>query len=253
MRPDGGTVPVRVYTPSGQGPLPALLYFHGGGFTGGSIDGGDLRCRVLAEWAGVVVVNVGYRLAPANPFPAAVDDAYGTTAWVINEAAKLGVDPNRVAVGGDSAGGNLAAVITHLAKARSLRLAFQYLVYPATGLAGDTASRREFGKGYGLDIPAGPPATEYLQGHDPADPLASPLRNTDFSGLPPAFIATAECDPLRDEGEAYAEKLRAAGVSVQCKRYEGMIHAFASGFRDFDAAVELSLDSARALQQALAR
>ena len=193
-----------------------------------------------------------FRSAPANPFPAAVDDAYGTTKWVHDNAAALGVDPARIAVGGDSAGGNLAAVVTHLAKANGLPLAFQYLVYPATDQLADTRSRRDYGDGsYGLRTNGGG-NSPYLNGHDPADPLCSPLRNTDFSGLPSAFIATAEFDPLRDEAELYAYQLRAAGVPVELKRYDGMIHAFASGFRDFDAAVELSLDSARVLQRALA-
>lgn len=251
-RPDGGGVPVRVYAPVSDQPLGALLYFHGGGFTGGTIDAGDMRCRVLADWAGIVVVNVGYRLAPADPFPAAVDDAWGATKWVHDNGASLGVDPARVAVGGDSAGGNLAAVVTHLAKQRGLPLAFQYLVYPVVDLTIETASKRELGDGtYGLTA-RGEPNPQYLQGHDATDPLVSPLRNPDFSGLPPAFVATAEFDPLRDEGELYAQKLKDAGVPVRLKRYEGMIHAFASGFRDFDSAVELSLDSARALQEALA-
>jgi acetyl esterase len=249
---DAKGVPLRVYSPASEEPLPALLYFHGGGFTGGSVDAGDMRCRVLADWAGVVVVNVGYRLAPANPFPAAVDDAYGSTRWVADEAKALNVDPDRIAVGGDSAEGNLAAVVTHLAKARGLPLAFQYLVYPVTDLTIDTTSRREYSKGYGLDM-GGPPNPQYLQGHDPADPLVSPLRNAGFTGLPPAFVATADYDPLRDEGELYAQKLREAGVPVQHKRYPGTVHAFAANFRDFDAAVELSLDSARALQAALAK
>jgi len=141
--------------------------------------------------------------------------------------------------------------VTHLAKQRGLPLAFQYLVYPVVDRAGDTPSKREFGDGrYGLKVSNEGP-DHYLQGHDANDPLASPLRNTGFSGLPPAFIATSEFDPLRDEGELYAEKLRAAGVPVQHKRYEGMTHFFASAFRDIDGAVALSLDSARALQAAL--
>lgn len=250
IRPDRGTVPVRIYTPGGEGPHPALLYFHGGGFTAGTIDAGDLRCRVLAEWAGIVVVNVGYRLAPANPFPAAVDDAWGCTKWVADHHIDLKVDPAKIAVGGDSAGGNLAAVVTHLAKQRGLPLAYQYLVYPVVDLTIDTASRRSYSDGYGLNM-SGPPNPQYLQGHDAADPLVSPYQNADFSGLPPAFIATAEFDPLHDEAELYADKLRAAGVPVEYHQYDGMIHAFASGFRDFDAAVALSLDSARALQMAL--
>jgi acetyl esterase len=247
-----GSVPVRVYTPGAQGPLPALVYFHGGGFTAGSIDAGEMRCRVLAEWAGIVVVNVGYRLAPANPFPAAVDDGYSAVKWVADQAAALGVDPARIAVGGDSAGGNLAAVVTHLAKQRGgPALAFQYLVYPVVDMLAETPSRRAYGDGsYGLTM-NGAPSPDYLQGHSAADVLVSPYRNADFRGLPPAFIATAEFDPLRDEAKLYAEKLQAAGVPVQYKQYDGVVHAFAGNFRDFDAAVELSLDSARALQAAL--
>lgn len=244
-----GSVPVRVYTPGGiEGALPAMLYFHGGGFSGGSIDSSDTRCRVLAEFSGLVVVNVGYRLAPDNPFPAAVDDAYESTKWVVDNAALLGVNPAKVAVGGDSAGGNLAAVVAHLAKERGVLLAFQYLAYPVVDMTVETASHREFGKGYGLDTSG--VCVVYLQGHDASDPRVSPLLNKDFRGLPPAFIATAEYDPLRDEGEAYAKKLQDAGVPVQFKRYAGMVHAFAAAYREFDAAHELALDSARALQKA---
>jgi len=220
-------VPCRAYLPEGDGPWPTLVFSHGGGFVIGDLDTHDQTCRRLCAGADVAVLSVGYRLAPEAPFPAAVDDVVAVTRWVLDHAA----DPasglggtDVVAVGGDSAGGNLSAVA---AQELRDRLAGQVLVYPATHLAGDYPSRTDNGEGYFLDLDtmlwfAGQFVPE---GADVDDPRLSPLLG-DLTGLPPAVVLTAEYDPLRDEGEAYAAALRAAGVPVETHRYDGLIHGF---------------------------
>ena len=224
-----GEIPVRIYTPGGGGPLPVLVYYHGGGWVIGSLETHDGTCRSLANAAGCVVVSVDYRLAPEHKFPAAADDAYAAAAWVADHAAALGADAARLAVGGDSAGGNLAAVVALMSRDRSgPRLAYQLLVYPVTDAACDTASYRENADGYFLtrDMMLWF-WNHYLRSDsERRDPYHSPLRAPHVGGLPPALVITAEFDPLRDEGEAYAERLRAAGVPVRLTRYHGMVHGF---------------------------
>ncbi|MEU8425411.1 alpha/beta hydrolase [Micromonospora sp. NPDC048835] len=220
-----GELPLRVYRPTGSGPLPTLVYFFGGGWTLGSIDTADGICRRLANAVPCQVVTVGYRLAPEHPFPAAVHDCHAATSWIARHADELGVDPTRLAVGGDSAGGNLAAAVTLLSRTDGPPLAAQLLVYPNTDSSGEPA---------GDDDPAlfnrrsvAWYRTHYLA--DPAharDPLASPLLADDLSGLPPALVVTAELDPLRAEGQRYAERLRDAGVPTRLDHYPGMIHGF---------------------------
>jgi len=225
----GGEIPIRVYTPEGARPLPGLVYFHGGGWVIGSIEGHDITCRALTNASGCVVVSVEYRLAPEHPFPASVEDAYAATRWVSEHAAELGIDPTRLAVGGDSAGGNLAAVVAQLAReAGGPPLAFQLLVYPVTGNSFDTASYRDNADGYFLTRDWMRWFWQYYLPDESAraDPRAAPLMAEDLSGLPPALVITAEFDPLRDEGEAYARALREAGVDVTVTRYDGMIHGF---------------------------
>ncbi|UCE85542.1 MAG: alpha/beta hydrolase [Deltaproteobacteria bacterium] len=224
-----GDVPVRIYTPVGAAPHPALVFFHGGGFVIGSVDTHDATCRALTNAARCVVVSVGYRLAPEHPFPAAPEDCYAATRWVAQNAAEIGVDSRRVAVGGDSAGGNLAAVVAQLARERGQpALLHQLLIYPVTNHGFDTASYTENAEGYLLERET----MQWFWNHyladasDGAHPKASPLRAADLSGLPPATVLTAEYDPLRDEGEAYAERLREAGVATVHTRYRGMIHGF---------------------------
>ena len=225
-------IPIRIYTPAGDGPFPCLVYFHGGGWVVCDLDTHDVVCRAIARRAGAVVVNVDYRLSPEAKFPAAVDDAYAAVQWVAANAGRLGVDAHRMGVGGDSAGGNLAAVMCLRARDESgPRLALQVLVYPVTNLASfDTPSYREFGDGYYLTRAE----MEWFRGHylargeDALNPYASPLLAEDLRGLPPALVITAECDPLRDEGEAYAKRLAEAGVEVAGVRYTGMIHPFFS-------------------------
>ncbi|OLF19332.1 alpha/beta hydrolase [Actinophytocola xanthii] len=240
-----GELPVRLYRPSADRPLPTLVYFFGGGWTLGGIDTSDGVCRALANAAGCLVVTPGYRLAPEHPFPAATDDCLTALGWVAENADALGADPARVAVGGDSAGGNLAAVVALQARDRGLPLAAQLLVYPNTCYRADTESLRDnddrwmfnhhsvdwYWRNYLPDPEAG------------RDPRVSPLLAPDLSGLPPALVITAEYDPLRDEGERYAERMRAAGVAVELTRYDGMAHGF------FTMSGSLA-DARRALDQA---
>jgi acetyl esterase len=223
-----GPVPVRIYRPRGAvGALPLVVNFHGGGWTIGSLDSADWLCSHVAVGTRAVVVSVDYRLAPEHPFPAAVDDAVAAARWAAAHLGELGGD-DRLAVAGDSAGGNLAAVVAQQLHADGTPVTAQFLIYPAVDSAGEYPSRVENAKGYFLEQPT----MDWFYGHyaggwdDPADPRLSPLRAADLSGLAPALVVTAEFDPLRDEGEAYAEALRAAGVPVRQQRYDGLIHGF---------------------------
>ena len=223
-----GDVAARVYVPDGD-LIGVLVFFHGSGFVIYDLDSHDKECRLLARGAGVVVVSVDYSLAPEAPFPAAVDDCLATTRWVSAHRADLGVADLPLAVGGDSAGGNLAAVVSAaLRDDPDVSIAAQLLVYPVTDLAHEAPSYRENGTGYLL----GTTMMEFFADcytPDPADrldPRASPLLASDFTGLPRTLVVTAEYDPLRDEGEAYAHALEAAGVDVQLARYDGAVHGF---------------------------
>jgi acetyl esterase len=233
-----GKIPVRVYTPIGVGttpvdsggaPRPGLLFFHGGGFVVCDLDSHDSTCRELANGADCVVVSVDYRLAPEAKFPAAPEDCYAATEWVANNAESLGIDVNRIGVAGDSAGGNLAAVVALMCRDRKgPKLVHQLLIYPVTDHRFDTASYKDNGVGFFL--------TEqmmrwfwqhYLESEsDGDDPMASPLRAPDLSQLPSATVLTAQYDPLRDEGRAYAERLEEAGVATTQTEYPGVFHGF---------------------------
>lgn len=229
----GGDIPVRVYTPldARDGPLPGLVFFHGGGFVIGDLETHDDLCRCLANGSGCRVVSVDYRLAPECPFPAAVDDCYAATKFIAGHAADFGIRADQFAVGGDSAGGNLAAVVCQLAKSGGPKIGYQLLIYPVTQLGQpDMPSMKENAKGFFLERESMawftrmycPDATFH------GDARMSPLLAKDLSGLPPAYVATAGFDPLRDEGKAYADKLDAAGVPVTYVNYPGMIHGFFS-------------------------
>ena len=228
-----GEIPVRVYTPTGNGPFPLISYFHGGGYVTGNLDTQDMIARALAFGAGAVVVSVDYRLAPENPFPAGPDDCWAATQWVAAHATELNGDAARLAVAGDSAGANFAAGVALRARdAGGPRIAAQIMFYgscdyPST----ETPASREFADGpilsaddvaYFWELYLGNPGTEQN------DPLASPIRAADHRNLAPAFMGTAEIDPSRDHGEAYIRKLAAAGVSTKLVRYPGMIHGFVS-------------------------
>jgi acetyl esterase len=226
-----GDIPLRIYTPlnAGSGTLPALVWFHGGGWVIGNLDSADFACRMVTNASGCKLISVDYRLAPEHKFPVPVDDCLAATEWVANNAPAIGVDPQRIAVGGDSAGGNLAAVVSQQAKAAGRpAISFQALVYPVTDYGVDTQSYHDNAEGYLLTRES----MQWFYGHyvntpkDGDDSRVSPLRAGDVSGLPPALVITAEFDPLRDEGEAYARRLETAGVPVTLKRYDGQIHGF---------------------------
>jgi acetyl esterase len=243
-----GEIPVRIYRPAGDAPKPVIVYYHGGGWVIGGLDTHDGTCRLLATSVDAVVVSVDYRLAPEHVFPAAVDDAFTALQWVHAHAAELGGDPGRLAVAGDSAGGNLSAVVAQLARdAGGPPLCFQLLVYPATDYGCDRPSMTENAAGYFLTVDA----MNWFFGHylrgpeDGDDPRVSPLRSDDLAGLPPAFVITAEFDPLRDQGIAYAEAMRAAGVTVNARNYEGMFHGF-FGMTEMMDVAKVALDDAAA-------
>lgn len=249
--PDG-EIPVRIYTPVAAGGTgPALVYYHGGGWVIGDLDTHDALCRTLANEAGCKVIAVDYRLAPEHPFPAAFDDAYAAVKWVEANASEIGIDPNRIAVAGDSAGGNLAAAVCLKAKAeKAPEIAFQLLIYPVTDAPRGTQSYKDFGEGYFLEAEG----MDWFWNHyvlssggDATDPRAAPLRASSFAGLPPAYVVTAGFDVLRDEGKAYAEALKKAGVEVEYVNYEGMIH----GFFNLQGALDVSRDAVKAAAKAL--
>ena len=227
----GGDLPIRIYRPDGDPPFPTIVWFHGGGFVLGTLDTADPTCRTLANATGGVVVSVDYRRAPEHPFPAAVEDCYAATEWTMDNLETLKGDPDRVAVGGDSAGGNLAAVISLLSRDRDgPNLAYQLLVYPTVSAENDWPSYEENAEGYFLTLETMIWFRDHYFDSDihHANPYANPLEASDLSGLPPATVVTAGFDPLRDEGIAYAEALESAGVTVEHHHYDDMIHGFFS-------------------------
>jgi acetyl esterase len=237
---------VRAYRPSPDSSLPVFVVFHGGGWVIGSAGEFDVIARQLANASNAIVVSVDYRLAPEHPYPAPIDDCWHALQWTAAHAEDLGGDPRRLAVGGDSAGGNLAAVCAQRARDQGgPALALQVLVYPVCDCDLDTGSYTANAEGYLLEREEMQWFFDcYTDGgkHDAADPSISPLRAANFHGLPPALVITAEYDPLRDEGEAYAARLREAGVAVEQRRYDGLIHGFFGLSAAFDAgrdAVEL--------------
>ena len=224
-----GPLRLRVYRPEGDGVLPAVVYFHGGGWVMGNIESHNALCHGLASRSGCVVAAVDYRLAPEDPFPAGLEDCVAAVGWVVANAGDLGVDPDRVAVGGDSSGGNLAAAACLVARDRGgPPIAFQLLVYPVLAFGYDTPSYAENAEGYFLTETAMRWfSDQYLsRPEDATDPYAAPVLATDLTGLPPAHMVSAEFDPLRDEDEAYVRALAGAGVAAGLSRYDGMIHGF---------------------------
>ncbi len=256
---EGGAIPARLYRPLGSAPnaaLPALIYFHGGGWVIGDLDTHDVVCRQIANGSGAAVVSVDYRLAPEHKFPAAVEDAIAATAWIAAHGATLGIDTARLAVGGDSAGGNLAAVVALDARDRNgPKLIQQTLIYPATESTMSHPSHERFAEGLLLTRPT----MKWFLGHylrgaeDLADWRVSPLRATSLADLPPALVLTAGYDPLCDEGEDYAARLAAAGVPVTRVRVEGVIHGFLTMGKLIPAANEAVAMIAAALKIAFAR
>jgi acetyl esterase len=250
--PAGG-IPSRFYLPAGTRPLPVLVYLFGGGWVLGSLDNVDAVCRTLANTIPCAVVSVAYRRAPEHRFPAALEDSYAATAWLAEHAGSHGLDSSRVAVGGASAGGNLAAAVALLARRRGgPRLAFQLLVYPLLDRNADTPARRAPPEDpfFGPDDVAWCWSQYLAVTSDGDSPLASPLREPDLSRLPPALVVTAELDPLRDEGALYADRLQDAGVQVELASFDGMVHGFFSRADVLDAAAEAQALAASALRRA---
>lgn len=256
---DGAVLPARLYAPVErcQAPatgLPALLYLHGGGFTVGSVATHDVLCRQLARLSGAMVVSLDYRRAPEHKFPTAHNDAWDALQWLAAQAASLGADPGRLAVGGDSAGGTLAAACAIHARDAGLKLALQLLIYPGTTANQDTDSHRRFAHGLVIDEPA---ITwffaQYLNSPaDREDWRFAPLLAPDVDGVAPAWIGLAECDPLVDEGVEYADKLRMSGVPVDLEIYRGVTHEFVKMGRAIAEARHAHADMARALSDAFA-
>jgi acetyl esterase len=251
-----GEIPVRIYySKESASAQPVLVWYHGGGWVLGTLDSVDHTCRELANSANCILVSVDYRLAPEHKFPACPDDCEAAYAWVLENAASIGGDPHRVAVGGDSAGGNLAAVVCLRAREHGLRLpVFQLLVYPVTDFDFERPSYVDNAEGYMLTrLSMRWFWEQYVDNADDmAHPHASPSRAADLSGLPPALVITAEFDPLRDEGEAFGEQLRKAGVPVTITRYDGMIHGFFGMFGAIDKGREAVREAGQALTNAFA-
>ncbi|MCW2748088.1 MAG: alpha/beta hydrolase [Nocardioidaceae bacterium] len=236
-------VKVRVYVPSGEGPFPVVVYFHGGGWVSGDLDMHDRTCRRITNLARCAVVNVDYRLAPEHPFPAPLSDAYAATLWATEHAHEFSGDPSRLIIAGSSAGGNLAAAVALRARDEDgPRIALQVLIYPVLDSTMDYESFEQYSDGFLLSRSQ---MRWYWDQYVPdlaqrGNPLVSPMHATSLSGLPPAYVLTAECDPLRDEGEAYASRLQTEGVDASHVRYKGQIHAFLNMFgliADADLAV----------------
>lgn len=243
---DGHDIPIRIYTPEGEGPFPLLVFFHGGGFVVGNVEEYDILCRILTLKTGAKVISVDYRLAPEHPFPAGPEDCYEATKWVADHAQELNGDKNRLIVGGDSAGGTLTAAVTLMARDRKTpKISKQVLIYPVVDFhQHDVPSRypsySENAEGFGVtnthmslfwDL--------YIEKEEDRDhPYASPIRAADLSGLPPALVFTAEYDVLRDEGEQYGQRLFDAGVPVRAKRFDGIIHGFLQFFVGQEEAIE---------------
>jgi acetyl esterase len=252
----GGAIAVRVYRPRAEERLPALMFFHGGGFVICNLDTHDRQCRALANASGCTVVSVDYRLAPEHRFPAAPEDAYAATQYVAEHADEFGIDPDRLAVGGDSAGGNLATVVALMSRERGgPSIKFQLLIYPVVDWEDRSPSIDTYGEGHFLthELMDWFLRQYFTRPEDARHPYASPLRATDLRGLPPATVITAECDPVRDQGEAYARRLAEAGVPVQLKRYEGMIHPFLSLSGIVTDGANAIADAARDVRQAIGR
>jgi acetyl esterase len=252
-----GTIPARLYVPRepAGAPPPLLVYYHGGGWVIGDLETHDSPCRFLAAHSGAQVLAVDYRLAPEHPFPAAAEDAFAAYAWASANAARFGVEPTRIAVGGDSAGGNLAAVVCLLARDADLTPpAMQLLIYPVTDTGRELPSRQTFSEGFLLtrrDMAYY--EDRYLpQGTDRGDPRVAVLQAEDLRGLPPAYVATAGFDPLRDEGDAYGLRLREAGVPVALHRHPGLVHTFVNLTAISPTARAAVLEACGALRMGLA-
>ncbi|MDF2679404.1 MAG: esterase [Brevibacillus sp.] len=236
-------IPVRIYTPEGQGPFPLFVYYHGGGWVIGDIQMTDASCRLIANRTGRVVVSVAYRLAPEHPFPTPVNDSYSALQWVSENAANINGNASNIVVGGDSAGGNLAAVVALKARDENgPAIAAQVLFYPVTNLDYTTDSYEQFQQGFGLDRDLMKWfGKHYVKDEDLKNPYVAPLLAKDVSNVPPAFVITAENDVLRDEGLAYAKRLQEAGVRVESVCEEGLVHGYFSNVLHFSERIDAIL------------
>lgn len=252
-----GSLRIRIYRPAHSVArlLPTILYFHGGGFVIGSLEGYDLACRYFCARSGCAVVSVDYRLAPEHKFPAAMDDGVAAYRWLSAEATNLGLDPSRIVLAGDSAGGTIAAVAAQELRGEPHPPCLQWLIYPATDLGGTTASHKSCGEGFLLTAAD----MEWFRGHylstaaEIDDPRASPLRAADLAGVAPALVFTAGFDPLRDEGEAYANRLAAAGVKTIHREFDTLIHGFIGMRGALQAAARAMDDMVAGLRHELAQ
>ncbi|UOF92012.1 alpha/beta hydrolase [Fodinisporobacter ferrooxydans] len=247
-----GLIPIRIYIPDGKNSFPLLLWFHGGGWVWGNLETADEACRVIANKANCIVVSVDYRLAPEHTFPIAIEEAYAAIKWAYENASEVHGDPSRIAVGGDSAGGNLAAVASMMARDRNgPKIIYQLLVYPVIDSRLSTESFQHFENGYSLTKEKMKWFWEqYAPGiADQQHPYAAPVFAGNLRNLPPALVITAEFDPLRDEGEAYANMLKEAGVSARCIRFDGMIHGFFTRVAAFDQAMRAIEEAAQELHK----
>lgn len=249
---NGADVPVRIYRPEGEGDFPVFIYMHGGGFVLGNLDMNDGLLRFIANRAGCVIVSVDYRLAPEHPFPAAIEDSFAVVKWAYEHGSAYRIDPKRIAIGGNSSGGNLAAVAAYLSREENIPIALQVLIYPFIDLSFGNASQQKFATGYNFTTEQ---AKWYLKqylgstGEHDNDPLASPFNIKDLSGLASALVLTAEYDILVDEGGEYAERLKSAGVPVEYICYEGMIHPFLSFWDRLDKGKQAAIKIAESLRQ----
>lgn len=248
-----GGIPIRIYRPDAGDAKPCLVFFHGGGWVIGDLDTHDAPCRMLAKESGYVVIAVDYRLAPEHPYPTPLDDGYNAFCWIHENAQQLGIDPNKLAVGGDSAGGNMAAVVCLRARDESgPPIQHQLLIYPVTNAAMDTESYQDNGEGYMLTRSTMSWFFDhYLVEQDRQQPFVSPLLASDLGRLPPATVFTAEFDPLRDEGEAYGKRLEQAGVRTLIKRFDGQIHGFFTMTDAMPEALEAVSFAAQALNRGM--
>ncbi len=245
---------IRIYAPEAAGDFPVLLFFHGGGWAMGDLETCEARCRTIANHAGCIVLSVHYRLAPEHPFPAAVEDGFAALKWAYAHAGEWGGDTSRIAVGGESSGGNVAAAVAQMTRdKKGPKLSFQWLLYPVLDTDFDTSSYKRNGKGYFLERDAMVYFWDLYAPNqqDKNNPYACPLKAKEFKRLAPAFIATAELDPLLDEGDSYAKKLKSAGVPVQYKCYSGMVHGFLNWEERVDIAHQHFLEMISILKESI--
>ncbi len=239
-------IKVRIYTPEGEGPFPLFVYYHGGGWVIGDLETADASCRMIANKTGRVVVSVDYRLAPEYKFPVPLNDSYAALKWVSENAASINGSDSNIAIGGDSAGGNLSAAVALMSRDQNgPAIAAQVLIYPVTSLSYDTGSYQEFQKGFGLDRDLMIWFGDYYinSSEDTRNKYVAPLVADDLSNLPPAFVITAECDVLRDEGVAYAKRLKEAGVKVETSSETGLVHGYFTNMAVFPDRIKGSISN----------